>query len=161
MARILIIGGGERGRQLARARIDAGDVARIVVPGEQVEAVGAVGAEPWVGDPLRLATVIGALDGVAVGCWLLADAGASRHEREALHGARLESFLSEAVDTTMRGFVYESAGSVEPELLSGGAQAAARIAQRNAIPLATIGVAHEPRERWLREASDAVGSLLR
>ncbi|MHB1538634.1 MAG: hypothetical protein ACYCUM_13465 [Solirubrobacteraceae bacterium] len=160
MARTLIIGGGERGVALARARIAAGDVVRIVVADAGAAAVEAAGAEPWIGDPLRLGTVLGALDGVTVGCWLFADADRPRSEREALHGARLESFLAEAVDTTLRGFLYEAAGEAEPELLRAGAGRAARIARQNAIPLASIDVPPDPLERWLRAATHAISMLL-
>jgi hypothetical protein len=162
VARILIIGdGGERSLALARRRIDAGDVARVVVThGESADAVAAIGAEPWAGDPLRLGTLLGALDRIAVACWLLGDASGADEELAALHGARLEAFLREAVDSTMRGFVYEAAGSVGEERLRTGASIAASLAARNAIPLATIETSPRQRELWLSEADEAIGSLL-
>ncbi|MHB1810259.1 MAG: hypothetical protein ACYCU0_13355 [Solirubrobacteraceae bacterium] len=161
MARILIIGGRERALALAQARIEAGDVARVVVGGRDgFDAVCAIGAEPWAGDPLRLGTLLGALDRVAIACWLLGDATGTHEELVALHGARLEAFLREAVDSTMRGFVYEAAGSAGEELLRNGATIAASVAGRNVIPLATIETPPQERERWLSEADSAVASLL-
>jgi hypothetical protein len=38
----------------------------------------------------------------------------------ALHGPRLERVLEKLVDTPVRGFVYEAAGSVPPEHLERG-----------------------------------------
>lgn len=160
MARLLIIGGGERGIELARTRIAARDVARIVaVNDNDAAAIEAVGAEPWHGDPSRLATIVGALEGVAVVCWLLADVGATEGG-DALHRDLLESFLSEAVDTTMRGFVYERAGQAGSELLAAGTAIVERVASANAIPIATIDVASDDDAAWLQAAEAAVASLL-
>lgn len=160
MARLLIIGGGERGRALARARIAAGDVARIVAAADDVAAIESAGAEPWVGDPCRLATVVGALDGVAVVCWLFGDARQAEGEARALNGSLLETFLGEAVDSTMRGFVYEAAGDAGAGVLAAGAEVAVGIARKNAIPIATIDATPAEQGRWLDAALAVVAALL-
>lgn len=161
MARLLILGGGERGRWLAGASVAEGYVARVVTRAEANRpAIEAAGAECWIGDPCRLATVVGALDGVAIVCWLLGTAGGPEEQVRAVHGARLQTFLDEAVDTTMRGFVYEAAGTVPADLLAAGAAIAAGVTGLNSIPLRTIDAAPAERERWREQAAGAVDSLL-
>jgi hypothetical protein len=71
-------------------------------------AIEATGAECLIGTPDRLATLRGALDGVTIVCWMLATARGEPEQVRALHGSRLESFMGQAIDTTMRGFVYET-----------------------------------------------------
>ena len=82
MARILVVGGAGRARELEAS--------------EHV-VVGADGA-----DPDRLATITPLLEGVTVVCWLFGESGP-----EPLHGDRLESLLEYLVDTPVRGLVYE------------------------------------------------------
>lgn len=72
-----------------------------------------VGAECWIGDPNRLGTLRGALEGVAIACWLLGSATGTEEQLRALHGARLRAFLESAIDTTVRGFLCEVAGPSE------------------------------------------------
>jgi hypothetical protein len=109
---------------------------------------------------MRLATLRGALDGVAVLCWLLGNARASPAELAELYGPRLELFMTQAVDTTVRGVVYEAAGSVPPELLRGGEHLARGIATRNAIPFATVRADPADERWWLDEMQAALASLL-
>ena len=49
--------------------------------------------------------------------WLLGSARGDPAELAAIHGARLERVLEQIVDTPVRGFVYESGGTVEPAVL--------------------------------------------
>ena len=113
MARILIVGGGCRGRRLAARLVEDGRHAvRITTRGESGRAaIEATGAECLIGTPDRLASLRGALDGVTIACWMLATAHGDPAQVRELHGSRLESFLSQAIDTTMRGFVYEVPGA--------------------------------------------------
>jgi hypothetical protein len=111
VARILIVGGGCRGRRLASAMTadGLGHAVRITTRSQDGRAaIEEVGAECWVGTPDRLATLRGALENVTVVCWLLRTAKGSAAELRALHSTRLEFFLGQAIDTTMRGFVYET-----------------------------------------------------
>jgi hypothetical protein len=82
VARVLIVGGAGRGRELESS-------------GHVVEEAEGVDAE-------RLATLTPRLDGVSVLCWLFGDDGS-----EALHGDRLAALLEYIVDTPVRGLVYE------------------------------------------------------
>lgn len=162
MARILIVGGGCRGRLLASELVSEGHLVRITTRAETGRAaIEAVGAEAWIGTPDRLATLRGALDRVAVLCWLLGTARGPREELQALHSSRLEFFLTQAIDTTVRGIVYESTG-VTPSagLVERGAQIAERLTRRNSIPARFLTAGPRDASAWLGEANRSVGSLL-
>lgn len=163
VARILIVGGGCRGRRLAAQLVkEGGHAVRITTRGEAGRAaIEATGAECLIGTPDRLATLRGALDGVTIACWMLATAQGDRAQVEALHGSRLESFLGQAIDTTMRGFVYESAdATVAAEMHDAGERIVRRTGKRNAIPVAVLRVDIEDPEAWQAEAQAAVERLL-
>jgi hypothetical protein len=120
----------------------------------------AAGIEPWVGDPDRIGTLTGALDGVTVACWLLGSATGKPETLAALHGPRLRSFCERVVDTTVRGLVYEAAGAVPPALLAAGAEIAREAARTWEIPLGILAAdPADPRE-WLRAAERGVRELL-
>lgn len=161
MARLLIVGGGERGRWLAARIREQGHVARILTRSEAGrEAIERAGAECFIGDPARLATVTGALEAVSIGCWLLGCASGGRSELQDLHGPRLEAFLGRTVDSTMRGFVYEAAGTVAAEVLAGGAALTRRICELNEVPFRVIDADPRERESWREQAQAAVAALL-
>jgi hypothetical protein len=162
VARLLILGGGCRGLALVRDSARAGHAARIVTRTEDRRAaIEAVGAECWIGDPDRLGTLRGALEGVTLACWLLGTATGSAEQLRALHDPRLRAFLGQAIDTTMRGFVYEAVGtSVPAEVLAVGVDIARQEAAANAIPLALIEAGPRDSDAWLDAARAAVGSLL-
>jgi nucleoside-diphosphate-sugar epimerase len=106
MARVLIVGCGCRGRELAgelrarghavrgTTRLDAGRT-----------ALEAAGIEAWVGDPDRIGTLTYALDGVTILCWLMGSARGTPEQLAALHGSRLKMLLERTIDTTVRGVV--------------------------------------------------------
>jgi hypothetical protein len=162
VARILIVGGGCRGRCLAEHLIGQGHAVRITTRGESGRAaIEATGAECAIGTPDRLATLRGALDGVTIACWMLARARGDRVQAQALHGSRLESFLGQAIDTTMRGFVYEAANvAVVDEACGEGERIVGRVAERNAIPVAILRADVDDPETWQAEARAGVGRLL-
>ncbi len=182
MARLLILGGGCRGLGLARALAEEGHVTRIVTrrPERRAE-IERAGAQCWIGDPDRLATLRGALEGVTIACWLLGSARGAQEQLQALHGSRLRSFLAQAIDTTMRGFVYEAAGSVAAAILGEGERIAVQTCSYNEIPLTVLRTdaketrspvrradAHrgksgpqEAQSQWQREARYAVSNLLK
>jgi uncharacterized protein YbjT (DUF2867 family) len=162
VARILIVAGGCRGRQLATELTREGHAVRITTRTEAGRAaIEAAGAECWVGTPDRLASLRGALENVTIACWLLAGALGSEAEIGALHGSRLEYFLTEVIDTTVRGFLYETAAAGAPaQARAGGERIVRSLGERNAIPVACLTAdPHEP-ENWLAQALGAVGSLL-
>jgi hypothetical protein len=135
---------------------------RITTRGEAGRpAIEAAGAECWIGTPDRLATLRGALENVTVLCWLLGSAAGSSQELEVLHSTRLEFFITQAIDTTVRGFVYEAAGTSTPAaILAEGERCARALLEHNAIPAAFLRRDPVDREAWLEEAHAAVGSLL-
>ncbi len=137
-------------------------VVRITTRGESARAaIEATGAECLIGTPDRLATLRGALDGVTVACWMLATVRGERAQMEALHGSRVESFLGQAIDTTMRGFVYEAAGAtVAQEVRADGERIVRMVAERNAIPAAILRADVEDHEIWQAEARATIDGLL-
>jgi hypothetical protein len=109
VARILIVGGGCRGRRFAGRMVEQGHAVRATTRREAGRAeIEATGAECWIGTPDRLATLRGALENVTVACWMLACARGSDEVIAPLHRSRLEFFLSQAIDTTARGLVYDA-----------------------------------------------------
>jgi len=79
----------------------------------------------------------GALEYVAIVCWL---------ERFSP-----ERFLLGAVDSSMRGFVYQAGDWERPAL---------ETARRNSIPTAALRADPGDVEVWLAQARDAVASLI-
>jgi hypothetical protein len=162
VARVLIVAGGCRGRLLAEAMVGEGHAVRITTRSEDSRAtIEATGAECWIGTPDRLATLRGALENVTILCWLLATASGCTEELSALHGSRLGYFMTQAIDTTVRGVVYEARGAdaVAP-MLAGGEAIVRALAERNSIPTAILTA--DPRENavWLADARAAIASLL-
>jgi hypothetical protein len=159
VARILIVAGGCRGRRLARELVAQGHAVRVTTRLETGRAaIESTGAECWIGTPERLGTLRAALESVTIVCWLLGTVAGSEDEIRALHTSRLEFFLGQVIDTTVRGFVYEAAGSVSGDVLVEGEQIVQRIAERNVIPMALLRV--EDSEAWQSEARAVVDKLL-
>jgi hypothetical protein len=124
-------------------------------------AIEQTGAECWIGTPDRLATLRGALDSVTILCWMLGSALGSEEELTALYTTRLEFFLTQAIDTTVRGILYEARGTTVPEeLLRGGERTLISLTERSAIPASVLTADLEDLDSWLIQARDAVGELL-
>jgi nucleoside-diphosphate-sugar epimerase len=139
VARILIVGGGCLGRRLATEMAGRGHALRVTTRSEHGRAgIEATGAECWIGTPDRLATLRGALDNVTVACWMLAAAAGDPEQVAALHASRLEFFLGQAIDTTVRGIVYDAwrprRSAVSVAALAHGAELVRSLTQLNAIP---------------------------
>jgi hypothetical protein len=161
VARILIVGGGCRGRCLAAEMVRAGHAVRVTTRTEDRRShIEAMGAECWIGTPDRLATLRAALDSVTIACWLLGTATGEPDGVRALHTARLEFFLTQTIDTTVRGFLYEAAGTVPQDLLAAGERIASAVGARNAIPVAALSADPEDVQAWLTDARAAIGGLL-
>jgi uncharacterized protein YbjT (DUF2867 family) len=155
------VGCGCRGRTLARAlRADGHAVRGTTRSPSGGPVLETEGIEPWVGDPDRIGTLTGALDGVTIVCWLLGSATAGPDALAALHGPRLRAFCERIVDTTVRGVVYEAAGTVPAELLAGGAEIAREAARTWEIPLRILDVDPADRREWLGSAGRGVRELL-
>jgi hypothetical protein len=158
----LIVAGGCRGRRLAQELVAEGHAVRVTTRTEAGRAaIEGTGAECWIGTPERLATLRAALESVTVVCWLLCAVTGSQEEVRALHGARLEFFLGQVIDTTVRGFIYEAAGVVvAQEILATGERIVRSAGERNVIPLGFIRADPANPEVWLERARTAIGSLL-
>ena len=156
-----MIGGGRRGRALAAELREDGHAVRITTRGEAGRAaIEGVGAQCWIGTPDRVASLRYALEGVTIACWLLGTAcGTPEHLRE-LHGPRLEFFLGQTIDTTVRGLVYEAAGSVAPPTLAAGAALARERTAYNAIPLRVLDADPGDPDAWRAQARGALAQLL-
>jgi hypothetical protein len=147
VARVLIVPCGERGRALARELRAAGHAVRGTTRGAHVTEIAATGAEPYVGDPDRIATLMDALHGVTIVCWLtgtIADAD--------LHAGRLRMLWEKLVDTPVRGVVYEGM-LPEGEAIARGSSATWQ------IPLEVLN-GDPRRETWTADAVAAVNRLL-
>jgi hypothetical protein len=161
VARILMIGGGNRGRVLAGELVAIGHAVRITTREEAGRAaIEAAGAECWIGTPDRIATLRYALDGVTLACWLLGNGCGAPESLRELHGSRLEFFCHQVIDTTVRGLLYEGAGSVPADVLADGRAIVERAASFNAIPLAVLEADPADLDAWRGEAHAAVGALL-
>lgn len=161
MARFLIIGCGCRGRRLAAELIAAGHAVRGTTRElAAVPRLEAAGVEAFVGDPDRVATLTPALDHVSAAVILLGSAAGSPAQLAALHGTRLEMLLTKILDTTVRGIVYESAGSVPANVLARGADQVRAVCEDSRIPFALLDADPVDAEVWLREASAAVEQVL-
>ena len=161
MARILIIAGGARGRALAGDLVAEGHAVRITTREESGRAaIEAVGAECWIGTPDRIATLRYALESVTLACWLLGNACGEPAAVQALHGSRLEFFVSQTIDTTVRGLVYEAAGSVAAATLEAGRALIGERAAFNAIPLGLLDTDPRDREAWGGQARAMIARLI-
>jgi len=104
----------------------------------------AAGIEAALADPERPATVLDLVGDVAVVYWALGSATGPPEEVAAIHGPRLERFLERLVETPARRFVYEAAGSVDPEILAGGAAIARAAGERWRIPVEIVEKVEAP-----------------
>ena len=161
MARVLIVGCGCRGRELAASLRAGGHLVRGTTrdPG-RLEAIRSAAGEAALADPDRLGTLLPQLAGVSVVCWLMGSAQGSRDSLGALHGPRLQSLLAKLVDTPVRGIVYEGAGTVPADLRAEGGVAARAAAATYRMPVRVVEQPPEPRGAWLRAMRDAVAEIL-
>ena len=161
MARALIVACGCRGRELARELADAGWQVRGTTRDEAgIPAIAAAGAEPVVADPDRVLTVLDHVADVAIVYWLLGSATGSPDGVAALHGPRLERLLEELVDTPVRGFVYEVAGTAPAECLEYGAAVVRAAADRHRIPVEIISADPTVPEHWVSAMTAAAAHLV-
>ena len=146
---------------LARELIAGGHAVRATTrdPGRR-EEIEAIGAEAVVGDPDVVATLVRALEHVSVACVLLGSARGSPAQLAALHGTRLEMLLTRMLDTTVRGIVYEAAGSVDPGLLEAGAARVRERAEVSRIRYALLDADPADWSAWSGAAAEAVERVL-
>ena len=156
-----MVGGGCRGLELARALVAEGHAVRAVTREEARRAeIEAAGCECWIGDPDRIGTLRYALDNVTLVLWLLGTASGDPDAVAALHGSRLRMMLEKVTDTTVRGVVYEAAGTVPPDVLAAGVTEMEHARATNEIPFALLTADPRDRAGWLGAALDAMHGLL-
>jgi len=147
LARALIVGCGCRGRELGTALLAEGWAVRGTSRSEAgLAAIEAAAIEPALADPERPATLLELVADVASVYWLLGSATGEVENVTAIHGPRLERFLERLVETPVRRFVYEAGGTVDPDVLAGGAGIVRSAAERWHIPveIATGPVSLQP-----------------
>jgi hypothetical protein len=159
--RVLLIGGGCRGLALTRELVADGHAVRAVTRSEGGRAaIEAAGGECWIGDPDVVGTLRYALENVTIVVWALGTASGDPGAVAALHGPRLEMMLSKIIDTTVRGVVYEAAGTIGQEAFATGTAQLERIGQLNEIPFVIVEADPRDRARWLNAARRAIGDLI-
>ena len=135
--RALVVGGGCRGLDLTRSLVADGHAVRAVTRTETGRAaIEAAGGQCWIGTPDVIGTLRYALDNVTLLFWLLGTASGPPDGVAALHGSRLRMMLEKTTDTTVRGVVYEAAGSVPREVLDAGVAEMRHAQSTNEIPFA-------------------------
>ena len=149
MARVLIVGCGCRGQELARELAAAGHAVRGTTRSQaSAAAIREAGAEPYLGDPDRIGTLMDALAGVTIVCWLMGTIPVPE-----LHEGRLRMLWEKLVDTPVRGVVYEGA-------LPQGEQVARTASHTWQIPLEIIDADPLDHAAWLTAARGSVERLL-
>lgn len=146
---------------LARSLVQRGHVVRGTTRDPRRRAaIEAVGAQWALADPDRMATLVGGLEHVTVAVLLLGSARGEREALAALHGPRLEALLTRMVDSTIRGVVYETRGSVDPRLLRDGAAAVRAFGERSRCRIAFADSDPARHQDWLAGALAAVEEVL-
>jgi uncharacterized protein YbjT (DUF2867 family) len=161
VARILIVGCGCRGRELAAALIEDGHRVRGTTrDADRLPEVEAACGEASVADPDLLGTLLPLLEGVSVVCWLMGSADGPADAIAALHGPRLASLLAKLVDTPVRGLVYEAAGTVSAPLLAEGGVIARAAAVTYRMPVQVVEEGPADVAAWVASMRAAVGDVL-
>ena len=159
--RVLMVGGGCRGLALAAELVAEGHAVRAVTRRSEAAAgIAAAGCEPWLGDPDVIGTLRYALDQVTLLLWLLGTAAGPVDAVAALHGSRLRMMLERTIDTTVRGVVYEAAGTVDARTLAGGVDELRRARATSEIPFALVEADPADPAAWTRAAREAIAALL-
>ncbi len=159
--RVLLVGGGCRGLTLARGLVADRHAVRVVTRSEDNRArIEAAGAECWIGDPDVVGTLRYALESVTILVWALGTAAGSPERIAALHGSRLEMMLGRVIDSTVRGVVYEAAGSAGADAFAAGVAELHRTCELNEIPFAILEEDPAAVEAWSNAVRQAMDRLL-
>jgi hypothetical protein len=154
VARILIVGCRGRGEALARDLVEEGHAVRGTTRDPRgIPFIEAAGAEPYIGDPDRIATLMEALTGVTVLVYLVATA-----DSDDLHDGRLRMLCEKLVDTPVRGLVYEV--PEHPVRAARGTEIVDDAHRRWNIPVQYVDTPPSDCARWRAEAVESVRRLL-
>jgi hypothetical protein len=123
-------------------------------------AIEATGAECYIGDPDRIGTLTYALESATILCWLMGSATGDAGRVAALHGTRLQMLLERTIDTTVRGVVYEAAGSIDEDVLAAGAEIVRAACAYSEIPFRIVEADPADPQGWTAATAAAVGELL-
>lgn len=161
--RLLMVGGGRRGLELARTLVAEGHAVRAVTRHEaRRDEIEAAGCECWIGDPDRIGTLRYALENVTIVLWALGTAAGDDPEKiRALHAGRLRMMLEKVTDSTVRGVIYENAGTVGADVLASGAQEIRHANRTNEIPFRMLEAdpCGDP-DAWVAAAHVCIDELL-
>jgi uncharacterized protein YbjT (DUF2867 family) len=161
MARVLIVGCGCRGRALAGDLREAGHAVRGTTRDPaNAAAIAAAGAEPYIGDPDRIGTLMDALAGVTIVCWLMGTATGDPGRVAELHEGRLRMLFEKLVDTPVRGVVLDAAGPLPAVVLARGRAVAEAAHHTWRIPLVLLDADPADHHAWRVAARTAVAGLL-
>jgi nucleoside-diphosphate-sugar epimerase len=160
LARALIVGCGCRGRELGSGLATLGwEVRGTSRSREGLDAIKSAGMPAAEADPDRPGTVLDLCGDVAVVVWLLGSAGGDADAVAAIHGPRLERLLEKLVDSPVRGFAYEAAGSVDAGVLAAGREIVERAGETWRIPVAILASGREE-PGWAARSAGTVAGLL-
>lgn len=160
MARALLVGCGCRGRLLGGGLLDQGWAVRGTSRRpEGLAAIEEAGIEAAEADPAWPGTVLDLVGDVTIVFWLLGSARGEDEEVEAIHGPRLERLLEKLVDTPVRGFVYEAAGSVAATQREQGESLVRAAAATWRIPIEIAAADPSDWDAWAEAMSSAAGLL--
>ena len=154
------MGCGCRGRELGGRLAERGWQVRGTSRGEDGAAeIARAGIDAARFDPDLPANLLDLVGDVSVVVWLLGSAEGRPEAVEAIHGPRLERLLERLVDTPVRGFAYEAAGTVPAASLEVGSAVVERAAETWRIPV-TFLEGNREADGWAVETAAAVGELL-
>lgn len=158
---MLIVGCGCRGRSLAEALFKEGHVVRGTTRArENLAAIAATGAEAVLADPDRIGTLMDALAGVSLVCWLAGTATGDPESVRALHEGRLRMLFERVVDTPVRGVIYEAAGDLGAEHYARGRAIAEAARDTWSLPVEIVGADPSTHAAWLAGMGAAARRLL-
>jgi uncharacterized protein YbjT (DUF2867 family) len=160
--RLLLVGAASaRGLELTRSLTADDHAVRAVTRTEEHRAVlEEAGAEVWIGDPDVVGTLRYALENVTILAWCLGSATGTDEELVPLHGSRLHMMLEKTIDTTVRGVLYESVGTVDSNILGDGAAIVQKMYAENEIPYRLLDAPADPVDLWAAAARRSIDLLL-
>ncbi len=160
--RLLLVGAAsERGLALTRSLVSDDHAVRAVTRSEAHRAVlEEAGAEVWIGTPDVIGSLRYGLENVTILAWCLGRAVGETESLRVLHGSRLHMMLEKTIDTTVRGVLYESVGTVDPEILAAGAAIVDTMHVQNEIPYALLETPADDPMAWAVAARASIDTLL-
>jgi uncharacterized protein YbjT (DUF2867 family) len=160
LARALIVGCGCRGRELGgELRAMGWQVRGTSRKQAALAEIEAAGLEPAQADPDRPGTILDLCGDVAVVVWLLGSGTGEPEAVSAIHGPRLERLLEKLVDSPVRGFAYEAAGSIDAGELAAGRRIVERAGETWRIRVGML-TGERGEAGWAASSAEAVAGLL-